>query len=777
MKNHRSYVTRSANAVSVLAVAIGLAGLMAAPANAQDGQSAADPDEGSVLREEIIVTANKRQEKLQNVGIAATALSGESMAALGISSTTDLTKIVPALNVNYANPTVAQLSVRGVSQNDFADHLETPIAVYQDEGYIGTPSAVSVPAFDLERVEVLRGPQGTLFGRNATGGLIHYISASPTDHLDGYLEASYGRFNTYNVQGAISGPVAEGVRARIAFTRNKSDGPFTNIVTGKHDAGDTDNWAVRARLSIDLGAATKLDLLGSFNRDDQHGSVWPFSATKLNPDGLGTPVLPGETAAYPNLVLGGLISAPCAGCNLLGYKDADGDPWTVASNFPGYLKRDIYKIQGKLTQEFDWGTLTVLSDYLNVKKDYKYDVDMSPQNFFNYTSGQDYNQFSQELRLNGEGGSLKWVAGLYYLRMRGAYTQPLDLDFGVYVGAPLCVGTSCTFAKNAAIPVHFETRDNVDVDSIAGFAQAEYALSPQVSVTGGLRYTHDRKKFHFGWNPDLWGTSQTFTPAIVFDDARSFGNVAAKLQLDWRPAEGTLAYASVTRGHKGGNWAAPTFPPIDITALPHKQEVLTSYEAGVKTKLFGRLATFNASAYYYDYNDYQAFSLQGLGQSIFNKDANVFGGEAELRIFPVRGLDFAGNIALIDSKVKAVKLSSGALVDRQLPNAAPVQLTGLVRYAFALGGGELSLQASGKYMSGHYLTVLNEPSNYQKSYGTLDLRAGWVSEDEKIDFSVFANNVTGTFYKVWALDVAALSLGLSAPGPRASYGARIRYNF
>ncbi|MFP5394695.1 MAG: TonB-dependent receptor plug domain-containing protein [Alphaproteobacteria bacterium] len=171
---------------------------------------------------------------------------GESMAALGISSTTDLTKIVPALNVNYANPTVAQLSVRGVSQNDFADHLETPIAVYQDEGYIGTPSAVSVPAFDLERVEVLRGPQGTLFGRNATGGLIHYISASPTDHLDGYLEASYGRFNTYNVQGAISGPVAEGVRARIAFTRNKSDGPFTNIVTGKHDAGDTDNWAVRA---------------------------------------------------------------------------------------------------------------------------------------------------------------------------------------------------------------------------------------------------------------------------------------------------------------------------------------------------------------------------------------------------------------------------------------------------------------------------------------------------------------------------------------------------
>lgn len=751
---------------SAVAIAFSLAGSSAAWA-----QQATEDGQG-VLTGEIIVTANKRQESLQNVGISATALSGESLSALGITNTEGLVKIAPALNVNYANPSVSQLSIRGVSQNDFADHLEPPVAVYQDEGYVGTSGAASVPVFDMERIEVLRGPQGTLFGRNATGGLLHFISAAPTDHLTGYFEASYGRFNTYNVQGAVSGPLAEGIRARIAFTRNESDGPYTNVVTGKHDVGDTDNWAVRARLSIDLGPDTKLDLIGSYNNDDQHGVQWPFRISQFGADGLGVLLGSNDIGSWPNLILGGTISAPCAGCNLLGYKDADGSPWTIASNNPGYFKRDIYKGQAKLAHDFGGATLTLISDYLKVDKDTVYDTDMSPQNFFVYGAAQHYKQFSQEVRLNGESGGLKWVAGAYYLNMRGFYTQPLDLDFGVYVGNPLCVGTSCTFESDATIPVHFEPRYNVDVDSWAVFAQGEYALSPQISLTGGLRFTHDKKKFHYEWSP-----VQPFSAAIIFDDSKTFENVAAKAQLDWRPTDRTLVYLSYTRGHKGGNWAAPAFPPVITPNLPHKQEVLTSYETGLKTRLFGNLATFNVSAYYYDYSGYQAFSLQGLAQSITNKDARVYGGEAELRIAPTRGLEISANIALTDSKVKGIVLPDGSSVDRELPNAAPVQLTGLIRYDWDMFGGKMSVQASGKYMDGHYLTVLNEPANHQKGYGTLDLRAGWQTADGKFDFSVYGNNITGTYYNIWALDVAALSEADNVPGQRSTYGVRFRMNF
>lgn len=744
-------------------LALGVA--VSAPALAQDAEDAApeQAQRGGVLMQEIVVTANKRQENLQDVGIAATAFSGEALARLGVTNTEALTKVTPALNVNYANPSVSQLSVRGVSQNDFADHLEPPVAVYQDEGYIGTQGGVSFPLFDMQRVEVLRGPQGTLFGRNATGGLIHYVSEAPTDYLTGYAEASYGRFDTWNVQGAISGPITEGVRARVAFTRNKSDGPFFNVVTNQKDVGDTNNWAIRGRLSIDVGPDTTLDLLGSYTNTDQHGPVWPFRVGVPGADGLGVAMDPSDN------VYG------CTGCNLLGYVDEDGSPWTAASDEPGYFKRDMYHGQAKLTHEFGAVTFTSISDYLEVNKQTFYDTDQSPQQFFHYGADQYYDQFSQELRLNGESDKLKWVGGLYYLNMSGYYEQPLDFDFGLFGGNPLCVGVDCTFEDDATGWTHFEPRYTIDVESWAVFAQGEIELSPVLSLTLGARYTHDKKTNHFEWT----GSTDTdpFVADIVYDDAATFENVAAKAQLDWRPADGTLLYASYTRGHKGGNWAAPAPAPFDTNDFPHDQEVLTSYEVGAKQELFGGDGSINVSAYYYDYSDYQAFSLQGIAQAIFNKDAEVYGGEIEFRAAPFNGLEVAANLAWVESKVKDVALPDGSIVDREMPNAAPIQLTGLARYSWDLLGGEMSLQASAKYMDGHYLTVLNEPINYQKSYATVDLRAGWLSPDGSYEISLYADNVTGTYYRIWSLDVSPLSLGMNYPGPRSTYGARVRFNF
>lgn len=770
---HRKF-RLSSSAASVLALGMALPGVAMAQDSAepQEQEPAAQTNRnGSVLMQEIIVTANKRQEKLQDVGISATAFSGEALAQLGVTNASDLVKITPALNVNYASPSVSNLSIRGVSQNDFADHLEPPVAVYQDEGYIGTSGAIAVPVFDLERVEVLRGPQGTLFGRNATGGLIHFISAAPTDYLTGYIQGSYGRFNTWNLEGAISGPLAKGVKARVAFTRNKSDGPYTNVVEGAGRVGDTDNWAIRAQLEFELGPLTQLRLLGKYYNDDQAGPAFVTRTGVQNEDGLGVVLDPNTVGSWPNIVLGGTVTGTCAGCNIVGYKDADGSPWTVANNYPGYFKRDIYGLQGKLTHEFGDVTLTAISDYLKVKKDTAYDVDMSPQNFFNYAAHQNYAQFSQELRLNGQSGPLKWVTGVYYLNMRGTYSQPLDLDFGVYLGEDLCVGADCG-PGDGSVPVHFEPRYSVDVDSGAVFAQGEYELSPEVSVTLGARYTYDSKTFHYEFSE-----TEPFVASVIFDDKRSFQNVAAKAQVDWRPADGMLLYASYTRGHKGGNWAAPAFPPIDTDALPHEQEVLTSYEVGMKSNLLGNLATFNLSAYYYDYHNYQAFSLQGLAQAIFNRDAIVYGGEAELRISPMQGLDISANGVLMGTKVKDVTLSSGRTVDRELPNSPTFQGTGLIRYGWDMFDGQMSVQASGKYMSGFYLTVLNEPINYQKAYGTLDLQAAWQTADRNFELAAFATNVTGTQYRIWTNDVSALSLADNVIGARSSYGVRARYNF
>jgi iron complex outermembrane receptor protein len=752
-----------------LLLGVALACIAAQPALAQS-ESESTNEDGNVLTGDIVVTANKREESLQRVGVAATALSGESLSNLGMTQTSDLARIVPAFSINYVNPSISQTNIRGVSQNDFADHLEPPIAVYQDEGYVGTSGGSSVPMFDMQRVEVLRGPQGTLFGRNATGGLIHFISAQPTDHLDGYVQASYGRFNTYNLEGAISGPLSDTVRGRIAFARNASDGPYTNSVKGLKSGGNTGNWGVRAIIDADLGENTELRILGKFYRDDQRGPQYAFSVGQPGPQGLGVAVAPNQIGVFPNIILGGTINSPCAGCNVVG-KSAPSSPWDQANNYPGYFKRDFWGVQGKLTHDFGGIKLTAISDYLVINKDTKFDVDMSPQNLFIYGSTQDYKQFSQELRLDGESGALKYVAGVYYLNMRGYYTQPLDLDVSVYVGAPLCVGAACGPGSGNA-PAHFEPRYSDDIDSVAVFAQGEYALNDQVSLTLGARFTHDSKKFDYAWSGAMPWVAQ-----VPYNDTQKFDNVAIKAQVDWRPTDGTLIYASYTRGHKGGNWAAPAFPPILTQFFPHDQEVLTSYEGGFKSRFLDNKVTLNGSIYYYDYHNYQAFSLQGLAQSIFNKDGSVFGGELELRTNPAKGLEIATSIALMDSKVKSVALPNGSVVDRVMPNTPKFQATAIVRYAWPMFRGEMSLQASGKYMGDHYLTVLNEPINFEKHYATVDLRAGWQTSDGKVDFSIYAQNITGKIYRMWALDVSPLSLGMNVLGPRATYGARIKYNF
>lgn len=732
--------------------------------------------QGSLLTGDIVVTANRRAENLQRVGISVTAFEGESLGKLGFVNTADIAKQTPAVSFYQFSPSVSNINIRGVVQNDFADHLEPPIAVYQDDTYVGSSGGISVPLFDVERVEILRGPQGTLFGRNATGGLIHFISAAPTTELSGYAQASYGRFNTWNLQGAISGPLAENVQGRIAFTRNKGDSPFRNTVTGRRDAGDTDNYAIRGQLQFQLGNDTELRLLGRYNNDDQHGPMYSIGVLSQDAQGLGAPVAPNQFAQAPNIVVGGTLTAPCAGCNIVGYRDTDGSPWTAASSLPGYFKRDIYNGQVKLTHDFGNVQLTSLTDYLEVNKEILYDTDGSPAQFFVYGTTQKYKQFSQELRLNGETDNLKWVAGGYFLHMDGTYGSTVDLDLSPYVGAPICTGANCPIGGN--VPAHFQTDYSLKTTSWAAFAQGEYELSDAFSVIAGIRYTHDRKKYDFIFsnNPVIqpgFAYNPTNTPAAN----RPFENISAKLELDYKPDSSTLIYGSITRGHKGGNWTAPVFPPIFPNTMDHKQEVLTSYEVGFKKRFLDGRATFNASAFYYDYHDFQAFSLVNIAQSITNVDATVYGGEAEFKLTPIDGLDLAVNASTIHSKVKGIVLPNGQTVNRDLPNSPDITLSGLARYSFDFAGGALAAQASGQYKSGYFLTVLNEPSNAEKGWATLDLRLSWSTPDDSLELAVYGNNVTSTKYRVWALDVSALTLGMQVFAPPATYGASIRYKF
>jgi iron complex outermembrane receptor protein len=214
---------------------VALAGLIATPCLAQTAPASAGapatPAADTV--DTVVVTAQRREQKLQDVGIAVTVLNAKALASQGIKDSTDLTRTVPSLRMNEYTPSAVVFNIRGVSQNDFGDEQEPPVAVYQDDSYASSFVASGFPLFDLQRVEVLRGPQGTLFGRNATGGAIQFISNKPTDQLSGYATVGTGSYGDFNMEGAISGPLAENLQARISGMRDEAGGYLQDIIPGQ----------------------------------------------------------------------------------------------------------------------------------------------------------------------------------------------------------------------------------------------------------------------------------------------------------------------------------------------------------------------------------------------------------------------------------------------------------------------------------------------------------------------------------------------------------------
>lgn len=758
-------------------LAPGAALAQAAPAAGQDGDD-------TVRLQEVIVTATRRSENLQDVGVSVTALSGQQLQNLGYTNAVDIIRQVPALNIISSSASNTNVNIRGISQNDFADHLEGPIAVYADDGYFGAAGALNGQIYDLERVEVLRGPQGTLFGRNATGGLIHYVSRAPTEAFEGYGRLDIGERDLAQFEGAVSGALAPGVRGRLSVAGVHEDGYVKNPIGP--DPANRNNISARLQLAFDLGSKTELRLMVNGNTNS-HERGPPLSGATLVADanGQGRALGPTEIGSWPNIILGGTITGACGGCNVLGYRQPD-DPFVRSLSEAGRFTKDLFHTQAKLTSDLGFANLTVISDYVHLKKDFvEQDTDGTPSQFFRYATYQNYDQFSQEVRFDGVVGSLKWQAGGYYLNIRGDYAATVDLDVSRYVGAPVCGITPGFPPCPTPIPgvVGLNRADYaVDVDSFAAFTQLEYELSPQLSLIGGVRYTHDLKRAHYVWTT----TAIPFPTPTVYDRStdptarRTFENLSLKAEVDWRPAEDVLAYASFSRGFKGGNWAFPVFPP-PITAaafplFPHKQERLDDYEIGLKTQFWDRRVRFNVGAFYYDYSNYQAFSLQGLAQSIFNRDAKAWGGEAELTVAPARGLEVSLSAASMRSRVYRMQYPTGATYTAELPFSPKLSLNGFVRYEWDALGGKASAQTSFNTVGPHFFNVPNEPYVREGRYFTADARLGYVSP-AGWDLAFWVKNLTNEEYRTAALDVSALSLGPQVYAPKRQFGATFGYKF
>src|SRR2546426_2374373 len=258
-------------------------------------QQAAASTEPAGGLQEVIVTAQKREQNLQDIGIAMSAISAADLTDLGVVGATDITKSMPAVVLTQPNgPSSFSLAIRGVVQNDFADHQESPAAIYVDDVYVSQMIGLAFSTFDIDRVEVLRGPQGTLFGRNATGGLAHFISRRPTDETSGYMDVTFGQRNLLRIEGGFGGALTDGIDGRIAFQTNHYDALFKNVFGPASDAENGNDWGLRGQLLFKLPDSSQLLLLGRLSRTDVHAGSWEEYATKYIGNGVDVFVPPNE---------------------------------------------------------------------------------------------------------------------------------------------------------------------------------------------------------------------------------------------------------------------------------------------------------------------------------------------------------------------------------------------------------------------------------------------------------------------------------------------------
>lgn len=775
------------------------------------------PAAAQVLTDDVvIVTAQKKEENIQEIGLSVTAFSGDAAREFGFENSTNIVAQVPGLNVGTPvgegnNPS---FTLRGVGLNDFNDNNEGPIAVYVDEVYQAALPGLTFQLFDTERVEVLRGPQGTLYGRNATGGLIHFISRRPTEEFEGFFDVAGGRYATVNIEAAISGPLAKGVRARLSAAYNRRDGYVENRL-GK-DANEADDISLRGQIEFDVGDSGLLNLKGFYSRADTNAPQYQHEATL---GATGADNLPFCPADVPR--------------DIYCYADTDGDNFAGEYDRQGALDIEVFGVNARYEQEFSGIELVNIFSYQETDKLHQEDTDMGPFPAIEPTFTSDIQAITNELRFSGayEGGS--WQLGGFFLDTEVVSANDLLVqwrtDFAALLDATPAADGGFEGGLDAGSPglglpgvdfiggdptltpaIIFDVDYTQDTQSWAGFGQFDYALADNITFTGGIRYTTEDRKFDYINQAPAGGVLNNLVrllgemnyfslrPGDVNGFANAVGagpldvvapdagivddnSVIGKATLDWQPTPDLLIYATWSRGFKAGGFNAGFLDQTDfITSdqVKFNKEILTSYEGGFKWTSPNNMVRINASGFYYDYDDFQALTFQGLSQFITNGQAKFYGGEAEIGLRPFGGLDAQIGVSLLDTDVDGVTVQGVTLDNREAVLAPNVTANGFVRYAQPVGAGELAGTFSFNYQGEHFFDITNSELSREDGYLLLDARLAYVVNDGMWEFAVFGRNLTDKEYRVYTFDFTGpAGFNQQFFGPPRWWGGSIRLNF
>jgi len=718
---------------------------------------------GQAVLEEVVVTAQKRAQNLQDVGIAVTAFTGEQLREFGASSSTDVIAYTPGLTMKLAGEgNKTTITLRGVGINDTAELNESNVSVYQDEVYIASTSGITFGMFDMDRIEVLRGPQGTLFGRNSTGGLIQFVSKRPSEEFEGFLKLDAGSYGMIRTEGAVSGPLNDTWSGRLSVLSDRNSGWMEN--TSGRDNNQT--RAYGARVQALWKPADGADVLFRAHWGENNpnvGAVWDPVPGYVNPaTGLAEAIPPGVNAW-----------GRCAGCDRAGNLHNDGDPYRGTRNSGGDLF--VARYGGGVTVNWDLGaaSLASITDYMTVNKDYREDSDGGPTQGLGQFSLTDMDQFQQELRLSGASDRTDWAAGLFYFDVKGKSQFAIDFV------------NSTIFPANAAFVQSGFARSHRE--SWAVFGQLEYRFAERWSLTGGLRYYEERQPYETIYARDSVAGVRTILQSFDRATAGALANqkydgVGIKAQLDYRPTEDALWYLSFNRGVRPGFYQAGAFPVTPVTLFPYKDETLDAYELGSKLDLADGRVRVNAAAWYYDYKDMQTRTFQGFASATFNVDTELYGLDLELTVKPSEMLELGLSASIIEGKSKDIEFDAGpnrgVARDVDVPMAPPFSANAYARLQTTLGGGgTVSALITANYRGAYFTDIQNYPIQRNQASTVANLRFGYTAPSGAWTGGVYVNNVLDEEYTQFIGYVGAVGNANRFMGRPRWYGAFLEYNF
>jgi iron complex outermembrane receptor protein len=722
------------------------AALAAAPAFAQDAAPGVEEDDGA-----IVVTAQRREERLIDVPVSIAAIGEDRITATGARDVGDLGSYVPNVVIAEGTGLGSAVVIRGVGASSRNIGFDSRVGVYLDGVYLGQSPAINQSLVDIERVEVLRGPQGALFGKNTVAGAINLVTTKPGDDFSAYGNVRYGNYDAWSVTGRVNIPLAEGIAMKLSGSRNKRDGFIHNIVDDSY--GDTvDTWTWRSQLRIDATPNLQFLISGDGLIGRENGSIG-----NVLTNSTGTTI---DTAA------------------------------------PG--RREISVSQIQLNDRTLWGTsldavlsldsghtLKSQTSYRDTKFHTALDPDYSAFDIFYVDYHDRYKQFIDEVQFVSPGGQpFEYLAGLYYYRTN-AKTDRLartGTQGFLLFGSP----------NNTVLP----SAGTVLTENIALYANLTYDVLPNLELGAGFRLSRETKKATFDINGSTLPVLGIATGS--FADKRKDEDFSPSVTLTYKLSSEISAYARYAEGYKSGGYnldfvSAASFP----NGIEFDKETVKNYELGLKGSVEGGRLTFALAGFVANYSDFQINQFRDLGGGrtaiVIGNAATVKtkGIEFEMTARPARGLTLSGGIGFLKADYDNLPLDPVTIVSGKLPNAPDAQASGSIEYETAVVSS-LRLRSNFTYTyRGNYFSSLNNlrqttvgapagpvtiPYDRVKGFGYADARIALGSENGRWEAALFARNLfNNTYVEGYERDFfGTLIEGLGDP---RTYGVEATFRF